>query len=157
MVLECLLTFPMVWVCMTCKKKEASTRSSSLIPLTYTKRHEKRHVPYSHTAPILKPLIPYRSSMLGLVRAFPHATPYCFRLFHTTTRSKFRWFFLLFLSTIDLGGNINQTLSILNRKERFLSGFLYSPRRRASSRQRPPPNRQCRQSKELENLYLSTD
>ena len=37
--------------------------------------------------------------MLGLVLPFPHGPPYCFWLFHATTRSRFRCFFKkLFLS-----------------------------------------------------------
>ena len=65
----------------------------TLVPLTYTKSHEKRHVPYSHTAAVLRPLIPYGNPMLGPVLAFPHGPPYCFRLFHAATRFKFRCFF----------------------------------------------------------------
>ena len=52
------------------------------------KEARKTTVPYCNTAPIMYPLTPYRSPMLGPVWAFPHATPYCFRLFHATTRSR---------------------------------------------------------------------
>ena len=57
------------------------------------KEPRKTTVPYCTTAPFLCPLTPYRSLMLGPVWTFPHGLPYCFRSFHATTRSKFRWFF----------------------------------------------------------------
>ena len=40
--------------------------------------------------------------MLGLVWVFPHGPPYCFRLFHTTTRSKFRPFKMYSYSSVLL-------------------------------------------------------
>ena len=58
---------------------------------------------------------------MGLVWYSPHDPPYCFRLFHATTRSKFRCFFLIALIKIDCVSWYQGESLILNRKERFLS------------------------------------
>ena len=57
------------------------------------KEARKRTLPYCHTLPIMFPLTPYGNPMLGPVLAFPHGLPYCFRLFHGTTRFMLSYFF----------------------------------------------------------------
>ena len=67
----------------------------NFIPLTYTKRHEKWT---SHTDTHRRfcvcslPTGVQCWGPVGLVWAFPHGPPYCFRLFHATTRSKYSTF-----------------------------------------------------------------
>ena len=60
------------------------------------KEARKTTLPYCHTPPLLRQLTTYGNPMLEPVLAFPHGPPYCFRLFHATTRFTFRWFFFLF-------------------------------------------------------------
>ena len=82
--------------------------------------------------------------------AFPHGPPYCFRLFHVTTRYKcLKVFFSLSLSTTDcvptvfLGITMRGETLIQNRKQRARPWRRTSLRRRASSRRRASPRRRA--------------
>ena len=53
--------------------------------------------------------------MLSLVWAFPHGSPYCFRLFHATTRFRFRYAIFLNQTTLS----VVSTKNINSIKKRF--------------------------------------
>ena len=101
-----------------------------LIPLTYTKRHEKRH---SHTVtqPMLHLVIRLQGNlMLGPVLAFPHGPLYCFWLGFTLQRDlNLGVFFFCFYpqpTTFHDIRLLGRNILILNRKERFVSTCGFS-------------------------------
>ena len=64
------------------------TTGKAISPNIY-KEPRKTTSSYCHTAPVLLPLTYYGNPILGPVWPFPHGPPYCFRLFHATTRQIF--------------------------------------------------------------------
>ena len=86
------------------------------------KEARKTTVPCCNTAPILHPLTPYGSPMLGLVWAFPHGPPYCFRF---TLLRDLNLDVHVLVFHFCIAWYKGETF-ILNKKERFVSISLAS-------------------------------
>ena len=78
-------------------------------------------VPYCHTAPILCLVSLYGNPMLGLVWAFPHGPPYCFRFTLLRDLNLDVFFFIAFTSDFVAWflnrGKVYRTIKFAKRRE----------------------------------------